>query len=355
MEHNGFASVEEVPEEGSRLPLDEIQNLFITDKLDLVFVIDSHPDMARFYKKQLFGQGFLDRFEPYDWRFAYTNMSVAPETVEQVTQEKAEEEEECAFFSSLFQTVFGVFSEGLRTTARGIEGIGQCISSIEWPDFSSPEFADGQFLPFEHKGKKWEPPEGNCLTPLTENHSEIFDNSFRLNQDESEGFDAPILMEEDQKSHPMPALLFSFVKGVGGVLEEGSEATDQDEQTPSGLSPEEPSSAAKTCQPFFRQDSVIVYVVITVNDIQSDTLLEEFQENFGSVLSASQRLKIIPVTVGPRSILLCGLSSKTRFSASPKLRKLARQTGSAPLDLCSKNLPDQLFEEITKSLYTADF
>lgn len=348
MEHNAFASYEQKGEDGSSLELhaDEIQNLFITDKLDLVFVTDSHPDMALFYKKQLFGQDFLSRLNPYDWRFAYTNMSIDPDTLEKMTQEP-DEEQECAFFSSLFQTVFGVFSEGLRTTASGLEGIGQCISSIQWPDFDTTKYTDGRFLPFEHKGEKWETSRGNCLDKSVENYNEIFDNSFRLNTEDS-SFDAPPLTDEDQKSYPLLTLLLSLV--------EGSHTADpQVESEDSSSSKEQPSKKVSTqCQPFFRTDSVIVYVVITANDIQFDDLLKELEQTFDSVESFDQRLKFVSVTVSPRSAFLCDISATEPFSSSPKMRRLARKTGTVPLDLCSKNLPDKLFEEITKSLHPTD-
>ena len=389
MEYGDFTSSKGFAEGDNALfspDIDEYEDLFLSDKLDLVFVTDSHPDMAIFYRKQLFGQGFLSRFEDYDWRFAYTNMSVDPDTTEKLTQEGDEEEGECQFFSSLLSTVFGVFAEGLRTTARGLKGLGQCVSSI-WPDFSTEEFADGRFLPFEHEGKKWEPEGGNCLTKSVENYDRIFEDSFQLNNNKDNAhsrYDAPELTEEDQKSHPLQALLLSLVEGSADIekpkqdensgqtaksAQEASSMTkragalesEQDKNTIPAVQNSEAvleraegggneNSALETCRPFFRPDSVIVYVLITVNDITSDTLLQKFQQNLDSSLDSFQRLKLIPVSIGPRSSLLCGLPTETRFSTTPKIRQLAQKTGSSALDLCSKNLPDKLFEEITKSL-----
>ena len=72
----------------------EFLDIFLSDKLDLVFVLDTNPGMKSFYQTNLFGSDFLNRFQKYDWKFAYTDMSVDIQLIQQFVQEEKEKDSE---------------------------------------------------------------------------------------------------------------------------------------------------------------------------------------------------------------------------------------------------------------------
>ncbi len=314
---------------------------FLSEKLDLVFVLDTHPDMESFYQTNLFGSDFLSRFQNYDGRYAYTDMSVEEGMIQKITltkkSEPAEEEEEeksCSFLYSLFSIPWGIVTSpfGHGAFYSGVTGLRDCASLL---NFSSGEkekeqkaFANGAFLPFENNGAKLESP----LTPAVLSYSSIFDQSLRLGTADG-GFEAPVLKKSD--SYPFVAMLLSLGNGFH------SSANSQNQQ----------KSA------FFREDSLLVYVLVTTQDMKFDVPPKRLKRQLGPDLA--KRMRIIPITLDPdsesssHSSPVCGRGLfQNPEDQSPKLRSLAQYFKQKPLNICSAHLADKLFREISKSLHS---
>ena len=331
----------------SRSGVEEFKNTFSSNKLDLVFVLDTSPSMENFYQNNLFGSDFLNRFQAYDWRFAYTDMSVeVARFLKQKKQEEAEKEEDtCPFLSGLFMTTGGLLSGQPLITVFGLRDLGECLSKLSEISMNDEEieaFTNGYFLPFEHRGQKLDMKNLNYLAGNVENYNEIFNHTVRLgNEKEETSYDAP--EQKDQKAYPFLSMIFSLSKG--------SFLKNKASQSEPTLS-------------FFRDDSVIVYVLVTVHDLQAVIEPVKLKQSIESSFSSEERkkfgsenwMKIIPVTLIPDSSLICQLHfQNTQSTDTSKIRKLASEFGSKALDICSKNLANELFTEISKSLYPTDF
>ena len=330
----------------------EFKEAFLSDKLDLVFVLDTNSYMNSLYQKNLFGADFLNRFQNYDWKFAYTDMSIdmqrliqQEETKENEKEEKEEEEEEeeesCGFFSGVAMTVFGLAGGHPLLSGFGLDSLVNCFSSLDVETKSEtkekPEevFTNGSFLPFEYNGVQQLKSDGfHQLTQSVENYNVIFDHSLRLGNAKAKGssYEAPEQRESDP--YPFLAMAFSMAKGNSHPIKSSSN---------------EPGSS------FFRKDSLIVYVLITVQDMKVVISPEKFKQSIGSFFGSEERVKLIPITLNPDSSLFCSLNFQKVSNDSSKVRKLANQLGHASLDICSQNLADELFAEISKSLYPKGF
>ena len=207
-----------------------------------------------------------------------------------------------------------------------------CISSLDFKiNFGKQKtFANGAFLPFEHNGNKVELGHPYQLTQSVENHNSIFDHSLRLGNEKEDwsSYEAP----EQRKTDPYPflAMLLSIAQGHSK-----SSINSQNQQISS----------------FFREDSLIVYVLVTTQDMKVEIPPEILKQEFQSFLGSDKRMKLIPITWSPKSSLFCRLNHQNASGDSSKLRILSKQLGHKPLDICSSDLADQLFNEISKSLY----
>ena len=312
----------------------EFPDRFLSDKLDLVFVLDTSPSMKSFYQTNPFGPDFLNRFQKYDWKFAYTDMSVDTQFIKQSTQEekdsdKKTEKKSCGFLQSLIVTTLGVAFDKTITLGWGLRGLVNCVSSLDFKiNFGGKKtFANGGFLPLEHNGNKMEL---NQLTQSIENHNSIFDHSLRLGNEKKGwlSYEAP----EQRKTDPYPflAMILSIAQGYST-----SPGDSQNQQTSS----------------FFRKDSSIVYVLFTTQDMKVEIPLEMLKQELKPFLGSDKRIKLIPITWEPKSSPFCSLNHPKASGDSSKLRSLAKQLGHESLNICSSDLADQLFNEISKSLY----
>ena len=354
---------------------------FESDKLDLVFVLDTGPNMKGFYQKSPFKANFLSRFQAYDWRFAYTDMSVDASSFNQ--QDGAEltltEEEEggetCGFFSGLFLTVAGLFVSGPELTGLGLghlAGCGEYVSEIFEGEDPADSFANGAFLPFEHEGEKLE--NLAYLTRATKNTHQIFDHSTRLsNLKKGEGsYNAPQV--RNSPSYPFLSLLLSLshkeAEEEDAILQEEAKATvtktsPQNKDingsfykrpkatVTNEISPQEDTEESGQQKGFFREDSSIVYVLLAGEDLKMEVSTEHFKESLELLFGPERRLKVILLLLSENSSsIFCQLNSgQVEPLPSPGLKKLAQDMGWTVLDLCSKNLPERLFDEISSSLY----
>lgn len=319
---------------------EDFPDTFTSSKLDLVFVLDTRFSMQRFYQTELFGSNFLNRFQEYDWRFAYTDMSVAVDQyLKQIKNQREEEKEDesCGFLSGLILTVVGASLRGEMMTISGLKSLGKCFSNVStsFEDIgkeSEKSFADGSFLPFEHRGQK---EDLSYLTQSVENYNEIFDHTVRLGNEKKWGnsYEAPV--KKNLKAYPFLSMILSLGKGIS--------------------SPKMDSKNRQQTHPFFRDDSIIVYVLVTTQDMQIKITSEQFKQTLKSSFGSEKRVKIIPVTLSSNSPLHCQLLSQQDTSNdSSKIRKMAVKLGNKPLDICSRDLSDKLFDEISKSLYSTE-
>lgn len=316
----------------------EFEETFVSDKLDLVFVLNTNPEAEAFYKADLFGKSFLDRFQEYDWRFAYTDMSVdvSKFTAEVRGEEQREENRKripCPVFRNLILTIGGAASAMPTMTAWGMQNLFRCVLKMNFKK-GKADFTNGKFLPLEYERKKWNKGETIFLTKSVQNHQEIFHHTMKLESKKKyASYDSPV--KKDSKAYPLLSMILSLAQ------------YDEAQHTDS-------SGTAS----FFRKDSAIVYVLITLSDFRIKIEPEYFKESVKSFLGSGDRLKIIPVTLKPDSSLLCQM----KFQVTPPsddssiMEDFASEFSSSSLiDICSRDLAGELFTEISKSLYPTGY
>ena len=333
----------------SRVGEESFVNPFTSTQLDLVFVLDTSPNMESFYTENLFGVNFLDRFQDYDWKFAYTDMSVSIDK-RNPHKKQTVEDNSC---SNAAWSVGGIGTllalipiggiAGPMLMASGISMGAKCGSKKEKIDENN--LANGVFRPFEYKGKEFKSKGIHQLTKNVKNYNQIFDHSLRNGNKKNHSGDCFFQRECDRYSfsgkvsydaprtiyniaYPLLSTLISLERGNQSIVVEGN------------------------MESFFRKDSVIVYVLVTVHDIDDsiDLKVDKFRNSIKKALGHENRMKLIPVTLSSESNYICNVSVDD-FTAPSKLKRFAKQLGNTPIDICSQNLADELFLEIEKSLY----
>ena len=310
---------------------DEMTKIHLSNTLDLVFVLSTSPNMKSFYKQNLFGADFLSRFNKYDWRFGWTDMSVDIEKFKEEEKKKKEKEEEnkrepCPWIRGLMWLGLGFFTDGMALAFAGRD-IGECVDRIDdlFPDSEEKSnFTNGAFLPFEYEGEKPHKDQSDVsyLTKSIKNYNGIFDHSMRWgNKGEKDSYKAPGQTKE--KAYPFVSLFLSMRWGSAPPEEDSEE------------------------KPFFREDSSIVYVLVTVDGFQKSIPPEEFKSLLLEIFGSEDRLRIIPVTLNQNSSLACRIHSNTDPS---NMIEFSKNFGGSSIDICSQNLGEELFEEISKSL-----
>ena len=315
----------------------EFKERFLSDKMDWVIVLNSHPDMRDFYQKNLLGSDFLSRFQNYQWKLAWTDMSV---DVDRFFKTKTEEEsspsqnkkKSCYFFESLALTGVGLLTfEAPIFAGMGLKGLWNCVVSDSSEEKKEKiNFANGTFLPFEYEGEKWPEKGAPHLNSSVKNHSSIFDHTLRYGAKKGASYDAP--EENSAPAYPLLSVLLSLSGGGAPPAKEGAK-----EPAPS----------------FFGEDSVIVYTLITTKDMQISVSPEEFKQSLKHLFGDEKRFKLILITLSEDSPLVCRLKFQEEAVPS-KIKELSRGLGGAVLDICSPHLPEELFNEMSKSLYQPD-
>lgn len=315
----------------NRLGQTEFEDIFTSYKLDLVFVLDTHSTMKNIYKKNLFGNNFLDRFKNYDWKIAYTDMSVDTQYLREQSQKEEEEEEEsyCGFFPGLLLTTGSLVTGSPYLFSAGADQIARCFDfSDEKEVQENPTYANGLFLPFEYEGQKVEAIETyHQLNKSVANYNDIFKQSFQLHSEGKQSYSAPVARQTE--SYPFISTSLSLVRG--GLLN----SQNPDSEKPS----------------FFREDSLIVYVLITAQDIKMDTSSETYQESV-KFMANHERIKVIPVTISSDNSLFCGFEFPDIQGEPEELLRLSEKLGAQALDICSSDLGEELFEKISETLHS---
>ena len=294
----------------------KFQERFISSKLDMVFILDTNKKTESFYSKKnsgydFLGYDFLNYFYDYDWRLAWTDMSVDIESLKGET--KKESNSDCNFFSNLIMTVGGVFADSVKVTSFGLKGLFNCISHIDLISQKKNTYANGSFLPFESNQKTY------YLNKSNQYSSSILSNSLLLPNPKQKPYKAPLLKET--QSFPFLSMIFSMSKNL---------------YTPNNSS-------------FFRKDSLVVFVLFSLEDGQISLSSENFKESLASAFGSHDRFKLIFVTLKDSSNVFCPLKYKSH-SLPKKLIQFAEGLNQPVLDICSQNLGKNIFKEISKGL-----
>ena len=286
----------------------EFKDRFLSDKLDMVFILDTGPGMESFYDKDLLKRDFLDQLSPYDWRWAYTDMSVDIDKLEGKTD--GESKSSCNLSSLLFTGL--VILEAPMLALFGVESVKGCFEG----DNRSKKrtYANGSFLPLDHKDKAY--------IALKNFNQPIFYDSLKTPNPKNYKYKAPILRKSS--SYPIKSMMLSLDRNLSREKK------------------------------FFREDSLIVFVVFSLQDMKSKLSAESLQKSLKSAFGTDKRFKMIPVTLTEESNEICSLSLKNKSKSNSKLIQLAEDLDQEVLDICSPNLSDELFMEISKNLTPKD-
>lgn len=316
--------------------LEAFQDRFLSNRLDLVIVMDSRPGMREILKTNLFGEAFLDQFSDYDWRLAHTGSSVNKALFSK--KESKDGDEGCSWLGGLSMGALGWVTTSPILVAFGYNSISSCIfsdndSSEDKPENSDAPPVNGVFLPFERQNKKWR----DGLISLSgdePDYNRIFNDTMTLSDSKKPGFfsfkrkkefyEAPI--EQGGDSLPLLAIMLSLSK---------------------------PSHQ----QHFFRDSSQIIYVAVAPADISRKFSGRALRKAVGQVFGRKDRFQLIPVSI-PSGDLPCQMRFQEAGveGAAPalKLKKLARELGNKGVSICSPNLGEDLADEIKKYLRPPD-
>ena len=302
----------------------------ISDKLDLVFVVDTRKGMDPFLQ-EIFTPRLINHFEGYDLRVAYTNTSVSKAFIEpssrgdggagtekwRPTGSDEEDPELCRTGDWVYR--MGAVAAGLYLTAplafvMGVRGTGKCISAAGHAASNSVKRifqnkkpgVNGRFLPFENGGAGT----ANYLTLEQGGYEEIFTNTFKTGTAGYNEFDAPQIQKGS--SDPLAAGLLSFMRKQG-VFREGSQA---------------------------------VLAVITSRDTMEVVSFSRIQDVFQKVYGEDNSLQIIPVTpMGVSCLQKLESAGVDRPKYAPNLQNSISDK-IQPLNLCAFDLTTRLAKQI---------
>ena len=290
----------------------QFKERFISSKLDMVFILDTNKKAESFYSKNFLGSDFLNYFYDYDWRLAWTDMSIDIKSLKGETEK--ESNSDCNFFSNLIMTVGGVFADSVKVTGSGLKGLFNCISRINLKLKKKNHYANGSFLLFESNQKVY------YLNKSNRYRNSILYNSLLVPNPKQKPYKAPLLKET--KSFPLLSMIFSLSKNL---------------YTSSKL-------------PFFREDSLVVFVLFSMEDSQISLSAENFKESLESAFGSHDRFKLILVTLKDSSNVFCPLYHKSYSNLPKKLIRFVENLNQPVLDICSQNLGEDIFKEVSKGL-----
>ena len=310
---------------------------FTSDKLNLVFVLDTQPGMEKFYETPFLDKSFVRGLAGYQVKAAHTNAAV-DETLTRAplsevgrkcglkTAAKGAGLTLAGFFASPFFLPFGV------------QGLAPCFSGDVFKK-SYPK-VNGEFLPFELNGKEL----SRHLMFSEANAEMIFhDTVTKGTSGAFRSYDAP--QNQNEGVFPLYAALLSMAKG-------GS---------------------------FFEEDAAVVFVVVTAGDasageeLGADDLRKNFSKLYGSADrtqtrrggfsareesgdeekggAAADRLHLIPIAIN-KGDSLCEMRLREMGVESPRagvsLDSVAQDMGKESLNICASpaRLSGRLLAEI---------
>ena len=280
---------------------------FTSDQLDMALILDSQKGMEKFYRRNVFGEGFLDKTGFDDWKIGHTAASVSPEL-----KSDAESREKCGFRE---------FSAGGGLTAAGVYvhpvmlpfgffSLRRCLSSVS---FRKGREANGDFLPFELRGKAL----STALSPNDSEYQTIFHHTVTKGTDRPfvRDYDSPRKERKKAVSSPLQAMFLSLAKGEG----------------------------------FFRDDSYIAYISLSPVDADEKISGEDLKQAFEKLYGDSDRLIFIPAVI-EEGDAVCALKMKEMGvknpHAAPKLSQLAKDLNMEPVNLCSPSLGQDVLSRL---------
>ena len=297
----------------------QFQEQFVSSKLDMVFILDTHKSRKELYSKDFLGYDFLNYFYDYKWRLAWTDMSVDIKALQEETEKDSKtgsSSSNCGFFSNLLLTVGGVIANSFGATQFGLRGISNCLSKIDLRSNKKQNqfYANGSFLPFEYDKKTF------YLHKRNEHSSAILYKSLTLPNPEEKTYKAPRLRES--KSFPLLSLIFSLSKNL----------------------------YTQSKHPFLREDSLVVFVLFSLEDSKISIPAEALKESLSSAFGSYDRFKLILVTLTDSSQVFCPLYHQESSKKPEKLIRLVEDLDQTVLDICSQDLGKEIFNEISKGL-----
>ena len=299
--------------------VDDLNQTFYSDKLDLVIVLDTGSKTKPILGHNIFGADFMEQFQDYDWRLAWTNTSMDEEQLEQL--QKKSKGKKCRS-GGLLTIGLGLLTQNVLFASTGLNSVADCIGSLKTPN---NEGSNGKYLAFENKNKKIELA-GNYLTKDTENYSSVFHQTMSAQGRRFfRSYDAPNF-KETYNSYPLVSTVWSFL-----VNEESD---------------------------FIREDSQVVYIIVSPVDSKGVVKAKDLRANLKKEIGI-ERFQMIPVTVPATDAKVdaCSLELReqgVKFSKGKNLDKLAKELGNQSLSICSDNLGEELAQEIKKYIYPED-
>ena len=282
---------------------------FSSNKLDLIFIVDFQKGMDKFFKQKIFEENFLKAFEKYDWRLAYTNTGMNPVLFE---RKKQSEKSSCHLGQGLISTGLGLTAGGHPIFLyEGLSSVFGCFKTKK-----EIQGANGVDLKFEHKGKVLNIP---YLTKDHEEYQSIFNDTLQK-QNKMKARSSPQF--QSGESYPGYSLLLSLF--------------------------------SNTKKEWLREDSQVVYVIITPQDskeeIESSKVKNQFEISYGK----KERLHIISAVVTSRFescetyLKSLGVSS---IQPGKNLMRLSKGTNADIIDICSQDFSEELRRGIETYLH----
>lgn len=303
---------------------------FRSDKLDLVFVVDSQSGMEKVFVKRIFGDDFLKRFSDYDWRLAYTNAGVNSSLFEDKNTKKRKSN--CNPGFGTFNAVLGLGTSSALFAYHAIDNFKGCFKRNQ-----KMKGASGQNLKFKHQGKILDK---NILQKSDSNYQEIFDNTFQ---------DIPV---KKSWSHAQKG------KGAFGKLSKskyffGDKSTKQEGDSFPGYSLL--LSVFDHNTEFIRSDSQVVYVVITTQDSKISVTAEGLRDSFEKEYENGDRFRIISIVLKEKNSQACETSLRQfeipNIISARSLIGISEDMDATVIDICSQSIDEQLFHGIQKYLH----
>ena len=329
-----FTSLHHIPEQRSSAD-DEgfnFQEQMRSDKLNVVIVADTRDGMDEILQ-ETFNASFIQQFENYNWKMAYTNTSVGKELLEDSVKGGGKAKKDSKTCSSrqwlwrLGAVAVGAYLVAPLTLTGGVFGTGSCLFAAGRAGVNAvgntfqkykkkPDSVDGQFLFFEEGGTELD----NYLTKEQEGYGDIFVDTFKQGTASYNQFDAPQVQKGS--SDPLAAVLLSLLR----------------EQT------------------FFQKGSQAIFIVMTPEDSAESVPFSHIQKGFQKIHGEDNSLQIIPVALTKDSEMSCVRELEDAGVDSPEVAVNLQKSISKkvqPINICSPDLSNQLARQIKRFVYPA--
>ena len=294
----------------------EFKESYLSNKLDMVFLLDTNTKAKPLYNKDFLGYDFLNYFYNYSWKLAWTDMSMDIQALEKESKEK---KTRCGFLGNLFLTIAGTLRGADKVAELGMEGLSHCFSKLDTlSKKKNYSYTNGDFLAFEGDHEQF------VLSKNTQHSPVILSQSLTLPNPKNKAYKAPILKENP--SFP----LLSFFSNLS-----------------KNLYPQQGTHS------FFREDSLVVVVLFSLTESQLSLDTKRMKKSFEQAFEPHDRFKLILVTLTEDSHVFCPMMNNLESDSIPKnLIHLIEESGGTVLDICSKTLGAKLSHEILKGLDT---